>query len=60
MRSPIVFHAEMMGDVMYLQQAPKQPGAKEFVQAVIKEVNRHMDSNNWTLGSKAKFLMTSK
>jgi hypothetical protein len=49
MRSPIAFHAEMMGDIMYLQQALKQPDAKEFVQAVIKEVNGHMDSNNWTL-----------
>jgi hypothetical protein len=49
MRNPIAFHAEMMGDIMYLQQVLKQPDAKEFVQAVIKEVNGHMDSNNWTL-----------
>ncbi len=48
MRNPIAFHAEMMGDIMYLQQALKQPNAKEFVQAVIKEVNEHVDSNNWT------------
>ncbi len=31
MRNPIAFHAEMMGDVMYLQQVLKQPNAKEFV-----------------------------
>jgi hypothetical protein len=49
MRNPIAFHAEMMGDIKYLQQALKQPDAKEFVQAVIKEVNGHVDSNNWTL-----------
>jgi hypothetical protein len=49
MRNPIAFHAEMMGDIMYLQQALKQPDAKEFVQAVIKEVNGHVDSNNWML-----------
>jgi hypothetical protein len=49
MRNPIVFHAEMVGDIRYLQQALKQPDAKEFVQAVIKEVNGHMDSNNWLL-----------
>jgi hypothetical protein len=35
MRNPIMFHAEMMGDIMYLQQALKQPDAKEFVQVVI-------------------------
>ncbi len=49
MRNPIAFHAEMMGDMMYLQQALKQPDAKEFVQVVIKEVNGHVESNNWTL-----------
>jgi hypothetical protein len=43
MRNPIAFHAEMMGDIMYLQQALKHPNAKEFVQAVIKEVNGHVD-----------------
>jgi hypothetical protein len=54
MRNLIVFHAEMMGDIMYLQQAPKQPDAKEFVQAVIKEVNGHVDSNNWMLRKQSK------
>jgi hypothetical protein len=49
LKHPIVFHAEMMGDIMYLQQVLKQPDAKEFVQAVIKEANGHMDSNNWML-----------
>jgi hypothetical protein len=49
MRNPIAFHAEMMGGIMYLQQVLKQPNAKEFVQGVIKEVNGHMDSNNWML-----------
>jgi hypothetical protein len=49
MRNPIAFHAEMMGDIMYLQQVLRQQDAKEFVQAVVKEVNRNVDSNNWTL-----------
>jgi hypothetical protein len=49
MRNPIVFHAEIIGDIMHLQQAPKQPDANEFVHAVIKEVNGHVDSNNWML-----------
>ena len=53
-RNPIAFHAEMMGDIMYLQQALKQPDAKEFIQAVIKEVSRHLDSNNWTLQKRSK------
>jgi hypothetical protein len=48
-RNPIAFHAKMMGDIMYLNQALQQSDAKEFVQAVVKEVNGHVDSNNWTL-----------
>jgi hypothetical protein len=52
--NPIAFHTEMMGDTMYLQQALRQPDAKEFVQAVIKEVNGHVDCNNWTLQKRSK------
>jgi hypothetical protein len=54
MRNPIAFHAETMGDIMYLQQTLKQPNAKEFVQVVIKEVNGHVDSNNWKLLKQSK------
>jgi hypothetical protein len=54
MRNPIAFHTEMMGNIMNLQQVLRQPDAKEFVQAVIKEVNRHMDCNNWTLQKRCK------
>jgi hypothetical protein len=54
MRNSIAFHAEMMGDIMYLQQALRLPDAKEFVQAVIKEVNGHMDRNYWTLQKRSK------
>ena len=49
MRHPIAFHAEMMGDIMYLQQALRQPDASQFVDAVIQEVNGHVDNKHWTL-----------
>lgn len=49
MRHPIAFHAEMMGDIMYLHQALKQPDASEFVKAVIREVNGHVENKNWQL-----------
>jgi hypothetical protein len=55
MRNPITFHVEMMGDIIHLQQVLKQPDAKEFIQAVIKEVNGHVDSNYWTLRKQSKF-----
>ncbi len=44
----------MMGDILYLQQALRQPDAKEFVKAVIKEVNGYVDCNNWTLKKRSK------
>ncbi len=49
LRHPIVFLAEMMGDVMYLHQALCQPDSKDFVEAVIKEVNGHVDNDHWKL-----------
>jgi hypothetical protein len=60
MRNPIAFHAEMMGNIIYLQQALRQPDAKESIQAIIKEIIKHMDWNNWTLKKDAKSLRTSK
>jgi hypothetical protein len=54
MRNPIAFHAEMMGDILYHQQVLRQHDAKEFVQAVVKEVNGHMDCKNWSLKKRSK------
>jgi hypothetical protein len=52
MRHPIAFHAEMMGDIMYFHQAMQQSDADEFVKAVVKEVNGHIDNNRWELVSR--------
>jgi hypothetical protein len=49
MRNPVEFHAEMMGDIMYFHLALQQPDAKQFADAVIKEVNGHVDNNHWNL-----------
>jgi hypothetical protein len=38
-----------MGDIMYLHQVLRQPDAREFVEAVIKEVNGHIDNNHCKL-----------
>ncbi len=46
---PITFLAEMMGDVMYLHQALRQPDSREFMEAVIKEVNGHVNNDHWKL-----------
>jgi hypothetical protein len=49
MSNPIAFHAEMMGDIMYLNQVLKQPDAFSFVEAVIAEVNGHVNNKHWQL-----------
>jgi hypothetical protein len=59
MRIPVTFNAEMIGDIMYLQQALRQPDTKEFIQAVIKEVNRHLTATIGHCKRNAKSLKTS-
>jgi hypothetical protein len=49
MQNHIAFHAEMMGDIMYYHKALQQPDAKQFADAVVKEVNGHVDNNHWRL-----------
>ncbi|KAL7475408.1 hypothetical protein ACHAW6_001324 [Cyclotella cf. meneghiniana] len=46
---PSAFHAEMMGDIMHLHQALKQPDAPQFIQAVIREINGHIKNDHWRL-----------
>jgi hypothetical protein len=41
---PIAFHAKILGNIMYLNQALRQPDADQFVEAVIAEVNGHVDN----------------
>ena len=47
MRHPISFHAEMMGDIMYSNQAMKQHDYEDFVKAVVKEVDGHVKAKHW-------------
>jgi len=39
----------MIGDIMYFHQAMQQPNAGEFVKAVIKEINGHIEHKRWKL-----------
>ncbi len=54
MRHPIAFHVEMMGNIMYLNQALQQPDAAHFVEAVVQEVNGHVNNNHWRLTKRSK------
>ncbi len=54
MRHPVAFLAEMFGDIMYFAQAIKQPDRKQIVDAIAKEVNDHVDNQNWELIKRSK------
>jgi hypothetical protein len=49
MQNPIVFDADMMGDIMYYDQALQQSDATQFANAVVEEVNGHVDNKHWIL-----------
>ena len=49
MRHPVAFLAEMCGDIMNFAQAIEQPDRKQFVEAIVKEVNGHVENQNWKL-----------
>ena len=54
MRHPVAFLAEMCGDIMYFAQAIKQPDRKKIVDAIVKEVNCHVENQNWELIKRSK------
>ena len=37
----------VIGDVMYLHQALKQPDKEEFLKAMVKEITTHQKRINW-------------
>ena len=49
MQNPIAFHEEMMDDIMYYHQSHQKLDAKQFAEALVREVNGHMDNKRWEL-----------
>jgi len=47
MRNPIAFHAEMMGDIMYLQQALRQPAADSTMQRNLCKLSSRKLTDMW-------------
>jgi len=45
----VAFLAEMRRYVMYFAQAIRQSDGRKFVEAIVKEVNGHVDYQNWRL-----------
>jgi len=49
MADPIAFMASASPDTLYFDEAIKQPDRKEFIKAIIKEVNDHIEKKHWVL-----------
>jgi hypothetical protein len=47
MEDPIAFTASTNPDIMYLDQALKEPDSKQFQQAMLDEVQSHTDNGHW-------------
>jgi hypothetical protein len=45
--NPVTFKATSDPDTMYMQEALKQPDAKKFKEAMVKEVNDHTEREHW-------------
>ena len=54
MENPIAFVASSNPDVMYMDQAMREPDRPEFEKAMIKEVTTHTDNGNWIIVQKSK------
>jgi hypothetical protein len=46
---PNTFHAETMGIIMYFYQTLEQPDAREFMKALLKELNGYTKNKRWKL-----------
>ena len=49
MSNPVDFHMGMVNKLMYYYKAMKEDNFSQFNQAVVKEVNSHVDSDHWEL-----------
>ena len=49
MSDPIAFKATADPDTMYYHQAMKEPDREQFLAAIVKEVNAHIEGNHWEM-----------
>ncbi len=49
MEAPFAYLAKTDEDTMYFDQAMAAPDRDEFIQAVVKEVNAHIERKHWEL-----------
>ena len=49
MKDPIAFKASSDPDILYYHEAIRAADSKEFLKAIVKEVNDHIEGNHWEL-----------
>ena len=49
MNDPLAFKASSDPDTLYYHEAMAAPDRKEFLQAIVNEVNAHIENNHWAL-----------
>ncbi len=60
MEDPIAFAASANPDVMYLDQAMKEPDKKQFEQAMVDEVTSHTENNHWEVTERSSIPKDTK
>uniref|UniRef100_UPI00293D8CF2 reverse transcriptase domain-containing protein n=1 Tax=Janthinobacterium sp. TaxID=1871054 RepID=UPI00293D8CF2 len=53
MEDPIAFVASANPDIMYLEQAMKEPDSEQFEKAMLDEVRAHTDNKHWVVRRRA-------
>ena len=49
MHNRVAFHDEIIGGIIFFNQAFKLPDASSFVQTIVKEVNGYVNNKHWKL-----------
>lgn len=49
MENPVAYKASTNPDIMYYHQAMQAPDREQFVDAIIDEVNAHIEGNHWEM-----------
>ncbi len=60
MEDPIAFAASSNPDIMYFDQAMKEPDKEQFEQAMLDEVKSHTDLGHWEIVTKKSVPVTTK
>jgi hypothetical protein len=59
-RKPTSYAASTDPDIMYMHEALKSPDAPDFVKAMMKEIDAHVNNKNWQVIKRSEIPSDSK